>query len=146
MQAKFISSTASQTFKRYNAALLGVETAQSLNFRMSCVLPNEGPPLHKHLEQAETFHISKGIFKFHVDGEEFHSEAGSTLFIPKGTPHSYLNIGDKEATLISVLTPGIHDGFILDLAKAEQEGASMEELTALAEQNGTVILGPPLGR
>jgi len=144
MGSEVIVSSAEQTLERHNTALLGSETGQALNLRAEHVPPDGGPPLHMHTEQAETFYVAEGLFKFQIDEDELIGKKGMTIFIPKGTPHCYLNIAEEAGTLISVLTPGVHDGFILDVREAEQNGASIEELTALAEKNGTVIIGPPL--
>ncbi len=144
MGTKVIISTAEQTRERHNVALLGSESDGALNFRADQVPPGAGPPLHMHTEQAETFYVAEGTFRFLVDESEIIGNKGMTIHVPKRTPHCFQNISGEPATLVSALTPGIHDGFVLDVAAAEQSGASIEELTTLAEQNGTIILGPPL--
>ncbi|CAA0108623.1 Uncharacterised protein [BD1-7 clade bacterium] len=131
-----------QTRERYGIALLGAETGGSLNFRSQEILPNQGTPLHKHIEQDETFHVVTGSFRFIVGEEEIFASDGTTLFVPRGTPHSSLNIGDTSAKIISALTPGVHDGFILNIPEAEKAGATRSELSEMAASYGAVILGP----
>ena len=78
-----------------------------------------------------------------MNGEqEIFAVAGTTLFVPRDTPHSLLNIGTNSAKLISVLTPGVHDGFVLNVPSAEKAGASNEQLSEIAGNYGAVILGP----
>jgi mannose-6-phosphate isomerase-like protein (cupin superfamily) len=43
-------------------------------------LPQEGPPLHLHREQDETFRILEGQFLFEVDGQEILAGPGATVF------------------------------------------------------------------
>ena len=136
-----------ETRSRFNIALLGTETNGQLSMRVQDVRPGEGTPLHKHTEQAETFHVVSGVFKFQVGDEVVVGEPGFTVHIPKGTAHCFLyeDVGQKEnGNLISVLTPGIHDGFIKNIPEAEQNGVPMNELTNMAENFGAEIVGPKL--
>ena len=131
-----------KTKERFEVALLGEETDGALIFRSQDVDPDQGTPLHKHIEQDETFHIISGYFRFIVGDKEIFASEGTTLFVPRNTPHSLLNIGDESAKLISALTPGVHDGFVLNVPAAEKAGASNQELSDIAENYGAVILGP----
>lgn len=133
-------STPEQTRERHEVAFLGEETGGALSLRSQSIAPAQGTPLHKHVEQDETFHLFSGALRFVVGDEVLFAVAGTSLFVPRDTPHSLLNIGETDALLISVLTPGIHDGFVLNVPKAEREGASREMLNDMAEQYGAVIL------
>lgn len=147
MSAKVIIRDIETTKARHNIALLGEETQQQLSLRVQEVSPGEGTPLHLHNEQAETFHVVDGEFLFQVGDTKVHGKPGLSVHIPKGTPHCFLypDTGQRHnGKLISVLTPGIHDGFINEIPKAESNGASSEELSQLAEQHGAKILGPKI--
>lgn len=137
-----VISNAEQTMQRHEVALLGEETGGALIFRSQDVEPGQGTPLHKHLEQDETFHIIEGEFRFVVGEQAIIVSEGTTLFVPRNTPHSLLNIGDSKTKIISALTPGIHDGFVLNVPIAEKAGASNSELSEMAGNFGAVILGP----
>lgn len=137
-----VISVPEKTKERFEVALLGEETGGALIFRSQDVDPDQGTPLHKHIEQDETFHIINGNFRFIVGDEEIFASDGTTLFVPRNTPHSLLNIGERSAKLISALTPGVHDGFVLNVPEAEKAGASNEELSEIAGIYGAVILGP----
>ncbi|WP_261844832.1 cupin domain-containing protein [Aliamphritea ceti] len=133
------------TLARYNIALLGEETSEQLSLRVQNVKPGEGTPLHIHTDQAETFHVISGTFRFRAGNDELTGGPGFTVHIPKNTPHSFI-FEDKanNGQLISVLTPGIHDGFIRNIPEAEANGTSMEELSQMAETFGAKIIGPKL--
>jgi len=133
------------TKARHNIALLGAETNQQLSMRVQAVMPGEGTPLHLHTEQAETFHVVSGTFRFRVGDKEVIGKPGFTVHIPKGTPHCFLYDGATEnGQLISVLTPGINDGFIAEVPVAQENGASNEAQAEIAERFGTQIIGPGL--
>lgn len=136
-----------EMLSRFNIAMLGTETNNQLSMRIQEVKPGEGTPLHLHTEQAETFHVVSGVFTFQASDEIVIGEPGITVHIPKGTPHCFLynDIGQQEnGNLISVLTPGIHDGFIKSIPEAEQQGVPMNELTKMAKGFGAKIVGPKL--
>ncbi|USE35185.1 cupin domain-containing protein [Endozoicomonas sp. SCSIO W0465] len=133
-----------KTANQLQVALFGVETDSRFSLRISKPKANEGTPLHLHTEQAETFHVVSGDFKFQVGDEIIQSKVGDTFYIPANTPHCFLNIGKSQGYLISILTPGIHDGFIKNIPEAQQKGATPDELSILAEQFGVKIIGPGL--
>ena len=145
MSNQIIVTQAEETRARYNVALLGEETSGQLSLRVQDVKPGEGTPLHIHTEQAETFHVVSGTFRFRAGDDELTGGPGFTVHIPKNTPHCFRYEGkESNGQLISVLTPGIHDGFIRNVPQAEQAGMPMTELTEMAEQFGVKIIGPKL--
>ena len=58
------------------------------------VPPKEGPPLHRHGHEDEMYYILEGHLRFKLDGTIRDAPAGSFVFIPRGTPHCFQNIGD----------------------------------------------------
>ncbi|WP_271274152.1 cupin domain-containing protein [Aliamphritea hakodatensis] len=145
MSNQIVVTQAEDTRARYNVALLGEETAGQLSLRVQEVQPGEGTPLHIHTAQAETFHVISGNFRFRAGNEEITGGPGFTVHIPKNTPHCFLYEGkENNGQLISVLTPGIHDGFILNIPRAQAAGMPTTELTEMAEQFGVEIIGPKL--
>ena len=147
-----VITDASLSQSRYHIALLGEETAGQLSLRVQDVEPGYGTPLHLHQDQAETFHVVKGTFRFRAGDTELTGTPGMTIHIPKNTPHCFLyegpaadsDITDRQGQLISILTPGIHDGFIRNIPEAQENGVAMNELTRMASTYGAEILGPGL--
>lgn len=65
-----------------------------------------GPPLHIHKHQDEIFFVAQGEFLVQLDKEVFKVSTGDTVFIPKGTPHTYANpIENNPGSLISIHQP-----------------------------------------
>lgn len=46
------------------------------------------PPMHLHPSQAEHFEVLEGAIRAVIDGVEHRYEAGDTIDVPPGTPHS----------------------------------------------------------
>lgn len=131
--------------KRGDIALLGEESSQQLSMRVQEILPGQSTPLHIHHEQAETFYVVQGEFRFRAGDWEVDGQPGITVHIPKGVPHCFAYLGrETSGQLISVLTPGIHDGFIRDIPSAQKSGVSPEVLADIAAANGATILGTDL--
>ncbi len=147
MTSPVVMTNSEDTRSRYEIALLGEETSGLLSLRTQDIEPGFGTPLHIHEEQAETFHVVSGTFRFRTGDDEVEGGPGFTVHIPARVPHCFLYDCPTESPtgrLISMLTPGIHDGFILDVPRAEAQGMPGEELNALAAQNGAQIVGPKL--
>jgi quercetin dioxygenase-like cupin family protein len=142
MNTDVVITNIEDTKARHNVALLGSETNQQFSLRVQEVSCGDGTPLHIHTDQAETFHVVSGSFRFRVGDDEIIGHPGFTVHIPKGIAHCFLyEAQHKKGQLISILTPGINDGFIQALPEAQKENASQDELAAIAGQFGTKIIG-----
>jgi mannose-6-phosphate isomerase-like protein (cupin superfamily) len=64
--------------------------------------------LHVHHADDECWIVQSGRLGFTVADEERLVEAGSSLLVERGTPHSYWNPGPGEARYLLVMTPRIH--------------------------------------
>ena len=73
--------------------------------------PRMGPPLHIHHDEEEFFRVLAGRYRFHVDGHELDAGPGDTLVVPRGRPHTFLNVGDAPGQLAMGFAPGGAEGF-----------------------------------
>ena len=65
-----------------------------------------GPPLHIHKYQDEVFFVCQGDFLIQTGDEVHKVSTGDTVFIPRGTPHTYSNpIENNPGSLISIHQP-----------------------------------------
>lgn len=53
-----------------------------------------GMPLHTNSVEHEQY-VLRGRAKVVIGDEEFEVEAGNTVFIPAGVPHSYQSVGEE---------------------------------------------------
>ncbi len=122
------------------------DTAGRFEFIVGSFAPMTGPPLHLHRDQDDTFYILDGMLTVQVGEEVFDIGPGDFLSIPPGVAHTFDNLhnGDKPVRSINLMTPdGLFDMFeeMAQVAEGPDQGAETEKV---AEQHGTVIVGPPL--
>ena len=76
--------------------------------------PGGGPPPHRHSREDELFYVVAGTFKFVRDNEFFTATAGTLVWLPRGTVHTFQNVGDTAGTLIVFSTPSGFADFVAD--------------------------------
>jgi mannose-6-phosphate isomerase-like protein (cupin superfamily) len=64
--------------------------------------------LHVHHADDECWIVQEGRLAFQVGEEERVVDAGGSLLVERGTPHSYWNPGPGDARYLLVMTPRIH--------------------------------------
>jgi quercetin dioxygenase-like cupin family protein len=106
------------------------------------IAPGEGPPLHTHAQEDETFYVLEGSFRYRLGDEITEAEAGSVVFVPVGTEHCFQNIGEAAGRLFVVFTPSGMEGFFDRFAELEE--VDPEAFARLGRDVGMDILGPPL--
>jgi mannose-6-phosphate isomerase-like protein (cupin superfamily) len=111
-----------------------------------CTPPLEGPPLHRHLDHDEWWYIVEGEYRFEVDGEEIYASAGDTVFAPRGSRHTFQNVGKDRGRTIGTSVPGGLDLFFEELEHAAPRGTVPDRarLQPIFEKYGQELLGPPL--
>ena len=78
--------------------------------------PDNGPPPHIHHRESELFCVLEGTYSFRVGDSRTEARAGSFRFVPKGTVHTYRNIGTTPGKSLVVLTPGGFENFWVEAA------------------------------
>lgn len=108
--------------------------------------PLSGPPLHRHRNQDEWWYILKGQFRFLVDGEMILAGPGDTVCAPKGSTHTFQNIGTKTGVTLTTVVPGGLDLFFEELSAAVRRGAEPNPsvLFPIFEKHDLELKGPPL--
>jgi mannose-6-phosphate isomerase-like protein (cupin superfamily) len=67
-----------------------------------------GPPyLHVHHADDEAWHVLEGTLRFKFADRQVEAMPGSTVFVPRGVPHTYEAMG--SARYLIVLTPRLVD-------------------------------------
>ena len=91
------------------AAIFG---AAGLTMNISVCPPGQGPGLHAHHKTFETFFVLDGSFEFSVNddgGQKVVLKQWDTLSVPPGVCRGFRNIADRDSTLLTVITGGVHD-------------------------------------
>jgi len=109
--------------------------------------PLQGPPLHRHLTEDEWWYILEGEFKFEVDGREISASAGATVFAPRGSAHTFQNVGAAAGRMLTTVVPGGLDIFFAELETVAPRGSVPDPATMVPvfERHNLELLGPPLG-
>ena len=110
-------------------------------------------PMHRHEREEEGFYIVDGRVTVFTDGVEHHLGAGGFAFVPRGATHGF-RLDSAEATLLLLISPGNagHESMFREMGEpvvgpvlpgAPSAPVDPALLAAIAERNGTIIVGPP---
>ena len=87
----------------------GDETASRLSVSEWWLEPNtvspDVPHPHSHTED-HLFYVLEGEIAVQLEGEWFSADAGTYVFIPGGTEHTFENPSPTRSGFISINTPG----------------------------------------
>jgi quercetin dioxygenase-like cupin family protein len=122
----------------------GAETGGQLTLFENIIAPGDGPPLHTHGSEEESWYVLAGNLRFRLRDELQDASAGSFVFVPRGTPHCFQNIGATPARIIVIFTPSGMERFF-DRFAAIPEGADPRAaFGSIGREVGMEVLGPPL--
>jgi quercetin dioxygenase-like cupin family protein len=109
-------------------------------------VPGGGPPPHIHSREDETFQVLEGEYEFTVDGKGFIAKKGTTIFAPRGIPHTYRYLGQTPGRFMCVITPaGFEEFFEVIGALTPQQQQDIPQVITIAKQFGLEFLPPPQG-
>jgi mannose-6-phosphate isomerase-like protein (cupin superfamily) len=108
--------------------------------------PLGGPPLHLHRDQDEWWYIVEGEYRFVVDGQEIYAGAGATVFAPRGSRHTFQNVGTAPGRTVTTVIPGGLDLFFEELEAIAPRGTVPDraKMLPIFEKYHLELLGPPL--
>ncbi len=129
----------------YHIRLTAAESGGHLGIFETVDHPGYGPPRHIHHDADETFCLLEGRVDFLLAGVVTAHGPGDTVFIPRGTEHSFCVRGDIPARMLTVMTPGGFEGFFSQMAagglRIPQDMDRIAPISAAFHQEMT---GPPL--
>lgn len=129
----------------YQIILSSAASNGALSIVRSVSKPGSGPPRHIHLEEDETFVILSGRCEFWLAGEVSFVGPGETLFIPRGTEHTFQVLSPDECEHLVILTPGGFEQFFVDMADGQfRIPEDMEAINESAARHHLSFTGPPL--
>lgn len=101
----------------------GGTTGHRLAIAESVLPPHtQGPPQHRHARHDEGFYILSGTVRFTVGEEEHDAAAGTLVMVPPGAPHTFANVTDRPARMLSTFTPDFYVQYFRDLQEATADG------------------------
>ena len=131
---------------RYTFLQTGAETGNAYALIYAAVPPQGGPPPHSHRREDEAFYVLEGELLFQADGRSFQATRGTWLTLPKGSLHTFKNMGSADAKTLILVTPAGLERFFEEVGSADRASsvtaASIEKLTAVAPRYGLEIALP----
>jgi quercetin dioxygenase-like cupin family protein len=127
------------TFKARGEQTNGTFTAYE-----NVIPPDQGPPLHTHANEDEAWYVLEGELRFKIGGELRPAPAGSFVFVPKGTPHCFQNVGEHPARILVMFTPAGMERFFDEVATLS--ATDPEDFAKIGDPLGMKVLGPPLAQ
>ena len=115
------------------------QTGGSLGLFRQIIAPKSGPPTHVHQTEDEFFYIERGEFKVKLGDRIMNAPAHSVMFVPRGTAHTFENIGTEPGVVLVGVTPGG-----LEKMFEERQGVDAETNRALMKAHNMEVVGPPL--
>ena len=84
---------------------LGEDTGGAFTLFEEAIAPQDRALPHLHDEEDQAFYVLEGEHEFVCDGRAFAAGAGSFVYVPRGTTHSYENVGTEPGRLLILSTP-----------------------------------------
>ena len=102
-----------------------------------------GAPLHVHDGTDEALYILEGEVTIRLGQQTIRADAGSFVWMPRGVPHTFANLGGAPARMLGLAVPG---GIEDLLASVPRDGTPVDQaqMAALAQKFGSRMVGPPL--
>ncbi|MFF7969710.1 cupin domain-containing protein [Streptomyces sp. NPDC007905] len=94
----------------------GSNTGHRLGLAESVLAPHTpGPPQHRHARHDEGFYVISGTVRFTVGDDHCDATPGTLVMVPPGAPHTFANITDQPAVMLSTFTPDLYVQYFRDL-------------------------------
>ena len=110
--------------------ITGAETGGAFFMAEAWVAPGGGPPPHVHSREDESFYLQQGALALQVGGKGLSASAGDFIHIPRGTVHSFKNVGQETAKMLLVATPAGLENFF---AEAFYPAADVADIPQISE-------------
>jgi len=80
----------------------GTRSAE-LGFGDSVIAPRSpGPRRHVHTHEDEAIYVTHGTLTVEVGSERYEAGPHSLVWLPRGVPHVFANLGDEEVRTLAV--------------------------------------------
>lgn len=111
------------------------------------VPPMSGPPLHRHNREDEWFYILNGELTVELDGERYVLHSHDSVFLPRGSAHTFQNFTGDNVAMLVLATPAGFDRFCIEVHAVCDGVAGPPDFARIGQimnEYGMEILGPPL--
>jgi quercetin dioxygenase-like cupin family protein len=120
----------------------GAQTGEALTVFEAVNGPGQGPPLHVHSLLDEVIYVIDGTIRVRLEDRVDDAAAGTYVFVPRGTPHTWAVTRDGTARLLIVVAPAGLEAFF-DSSAAAGAGRAADAFSRFGGDDLTVV-GAPL--
>jgi quercetin dioxygenase-like cupin family protein len=116
----------------------GAETGGRFAMFTVVTQPGGGPPPHIHRDEDEWFHVLEGRVEFFHEGAWTEVPAGSSIFMPRNSFHTFRNIGDVPLKQLIHTSPAGFEVFFQRCEEVFAKGGppDMDTLIQIAGEHG----------
>jgi len=122
----------------------GAQTEGALTAFENVIAPGDGPPLHTHGREGESWYVIEGSLRFKLDGEMRPASAGSFVYVPPGVSHCFQNVGHAPARILVLFSPAGMEAFFDRFSELPSGPVDPGVFASLGRDVGMEVLGPPL--
>lgn len=99
--------------------------------------PGQGPELHTHTRETETFRVIRGTYRFWCGDQRFDAQPGTVVVLPPNVGHAWKNISDELGQMFGMATPGGFEQMFLEIAALGGK-ATPAQIAAIRTRHGLV--------
>ncbi len=123
----------------------GEDTRGAFALWLDTPLPGYSPPLHIHHREDEAFVILEGEFVFRGTDGELEAGPGAFVYVPRGTPHTFKNVGAEPGKMVVVTVPAGIESFFLGAGQPATDrerppAPDVDRIMELASRYGTEVI------
>jgi quercetin dioxygenase-like cupin family protein len=127
---------------------LGTQQTQgAFTLFVDVIPPGGGPPAHYHLNEDELFMLQEGRVSYVIDNHWTELGPGGVVFAPRGSVHTFRNVGDTSARHWVLTTPSGFENFFARCAAefARPGGPDMDRIGQISTEHGIHFVQLPTG-
>ncbi|MDQ3861399.1 MAG: cupin domain-containing protein [Actinomycetota bacterium] len=113
--------------------------------------PQGGVPPHIDHRDDEAFFVVEGTYACRLGDRDLTCGPGESFFAPRGTPHAFKNVGDTQARMLIVQSPGgVIEKYLEEAWETIEDPSNppppiepdFERVVAVAQKYGIEVLPP----
>lgn len=118
--------------------LTGRDTGGKYTLFSSVTQPGGGPPPHRHGNEDELFLVMEGRASFFYDGKWTEVPAGTSVFMPRNSLHTFKNTGETPLKLLVQTSPSGFETFFTRCAEEfnQPKGPDMKRILEISAEHG----------
>lgn len=94
-----------------------------------------GPARHMHTREDEGVYVFDGVLTAEVGEQRFEVGPGAFLWMPRGVPHAFANLGDDPVRGLGVIHPSGFERFFLEMAEYVASTDGQPESAVILQMN-----------